>query len=131
MPLYRHFASRRRHAAIYTAITTTVADWHHCKSLLFAAINSRQVTSPQSLVSCIPSAQAAITITLQRCAFIYKKPCMQYIKPVKALPLVQYGKITLRHGLEPNIALGFTLCYISLSTMPSSYFFYIALAAVL
>ena len=68
MPLYHHFASRRRHAAIYTAITTTVTVRRHCESLLFAAINSRQVTSLQSLVSSIPFAQAAITITLQRCA---------------------------------------------------------------
>ena len=40
-------------------------------------------------------------------------------------------KIALRRGLEPNIALGFASCYISLSTAPSCYFFHIALTAVL
>jgi len=40
-------------------------------------------------------------------------------------------KIVLGLGLKPNIALGFTSCYISLSTMPLRYFFHIALAAVL
>ena len=30
-------------------------------------------------------------------------------------------KITLGHGLKPNIALGFASCYISLSTTPSCY----------
>ena len=55
-----------------------------------------------------------------------------YNKPVKAPPLlVQYGKIALGHGLEPNTALGFTSCCISVSPTPSCYFFHIALAAVL
>ena len=40
-------------------------------------------------------------------------------------------KIALRHGLEPNTALGFASCCISLSSTPLCYFFHIALAAVL
>ena len=56
------------HVPAFTTIITTVA-CHHCKSLLFVAINSRQVTS---LVSCIfsyivtiPFTRAVITIALQ------------------------------------------------------------------
>ena len=66
LPLYHHFTLRRRRAAIYTAITITVTVWSPCESLrlLFAAI-----IASRSLVSCIPFAQAAITITLQRRAF--------------------------------------------------------------
>ena len=40
-------------------------------------------------------------------------------------------KIALRLSLDPNIALGFASCYISLLTVPSCYFFHIVLTAVL
>ena len=81
MPLYCHFALRQRRAAIYTAITTTVAVRCSCKSLLFAVINSRQVTSLQSLVLCIPFPQAATTInTSGTCLHnnLYDKPVNLY-----------------------------------------------------
>ena len=39
----------------------------------------------------------------------------EYSKPVEALPRVQYEKITVGLGLEPNLALRFALCYIIVS----------------
>ena len=73
-----------------------------------------------------------ITIALHRCAFIINYTYTSTINQLKhRFVSGSMEKITLGRGLEPNIALGYASCYISLSTVPSCYFFHIALAAVL
>ena len=56
----------------------------------------------------------------------------QHFTAVK-VPLHLYNiKIkALGHGVKPNIALGFALCYISLSPTPLCFYFHIVRAAVL
>ena len=77
-----------------------------------------------------------ITIALHRCAFIinytYTYIYTSTINQLKhRFASGNMEKITLGHGLKPNIALGYASCYISLLTAASCYSFRIALTAVL
>ena len=59
------------------------------------------------------------------------KTTREHFKPVKA-PLHLYNMKTtaLGHGLEPNLALGFAMCYISFSPTLSCFYFHFVHVAV-
>ena len=131
---------RRRRAAIscipllpslpFAAINNWFRRNFHVSRLFFSWL-CKTIASYTIIHSGCPEG-CSITIALHRCAFIINYTYTSTINQLKHhFASGNMEKITLGRGLEPNIALGYASCYVSLSTAPSCYFFHITLAAVL